>query len=94
MPRAALREEEIQDFRDRVVEVASALFVARGYEGVTFRALAEGLGCSPMTPYRYFSGKDEIFAAVRAAAYRRFAEALEGAGNRAELAPSDPLAAS
>jgi AcrR family transcriptional regulator len=79
MPRAALREEEIQDFRDRVVEVASALFVERGYEGVTFRALAEGLGCSPMTPYRYFQDKDDIFAALRAAAYNRFAAALEAA---------------
>ncbi len=32
-----------------------------------------------MTPYRYFKDKDEILAAVRAAAFDRFSEALEGA---------------
>jgi AcrR family transcriptional regulator len=32
-----------------------------------------------MTPYRYFKDKDEILAAVRAAAFDRFANALEKA---------------
>ncbi len=40
------------------------------------RQLAAELGCSPMTPYRYFKDKDEILAAVRAAAFDRFSEAL------------------
>ena len=87
MPRAALREDEIQDFRDRLVAVASTLFVERGYSGVTFRALAEGIGCSPTTPYRYFQDKDEIFAAVRTAAYEHFAATLEAAA----LPVLDPL---
>jgi AcrR family transcriptional regulator len=83
MPRAALSEIEIQDFRDRIVTVASSLFVKHGYEGVTFRALAQGLGCSPMTPYRYFRDKAAIFAAVRAAAYDHFAGVLETANDEA-----------
>jgi AcrR family transcriptional regulator len=32
-----------------------------------------------MTPYRYFRNKDEILAAVRTAAFDRFADALEAA---------------
>jgi AcrR family transcriptional regulator len=43
------------------------------------RQLAADLGCSPMTPYRYFKDKDEILAAVRTAAFDRFADALETA---------------
>jgi len=43
------------------------------------RQLAEALGCSPMTPYRYFRDKDEILAAVRAAAFDRFATVMEQA---------------
>ena len=43
------------------------------------RALARDLACSPMTPYRYFENKAEIFASVRTAAFHRFAEALQGA---------------
>jgi AcrR family transcriptional regulator len=39
-----------------------------------------------MTPYRYFRGKEDIFAAVRAGAFRRFADAQE----RAYAAERDP----
>ena len=87
MPRAALREDQIQEFRHRLIAVASTLFVEQGYSGVTFRALAEGLGCSPTTPYRYFENKDEIFAAVRTAAYEHFAATLEAAA----LPALDPM---
>ena len=43
------------------------------------RAMAEDLGCSPMTPYRYFKDKDEIFAAARAAGFRRLSELISEA---------------
>jgi AcrR family transcriptional regulator len=51
------------------------------------RQLAQALGVSPMTPYRYFADKDAILAAVRAAAFTRFAEALEAG----LAAPGDPV---
>ena len=51
------------------------------------RELAQALGVSPMTPYRYFKDKDAILAAVRTAAFTRFAEALEAA----LAAPGDPV---
>jgi AcrR family transcriptional regulator len=88
MPRAALTQPEIEAFRDEIIRAASRLFAERGYEAVTMRSLAAELGCSPMTPYRYFDGKDEIFAMVKADAYRRFADAEEGAAATA----ADPAA--
>jgi AcrR family transcriptional regulator len=86
-PRAALQPNEIELYRERLTEVASRLFGERGYEGVTLRAIARELGCSPMTPYRYFRDKREIFAAVRGAAHARFAEAQE----RALASATNPL---
>jgi AcrR family transcriptional regulator len=86
MGRRARAVEDIEAYRDRIVEVATGLFAKRGYAGVTFRSLAEGLGCSAMTPYRYFTDKDEIFAAVRRRAYDDFAEVQEAAA----AAPGDP----
>ncbi len=74
-----LSDHEIQGFRDRLVEAATRLIADRGYAALTLRSLARELGCSPTTPYRYFRDRDEIFAAVRAAAYREFAEAQEAA---------------
>lgn len=79
MPRAALSPEQIDDFRERLVAAATRLFARRGYDGVTLRAIASELGCSPMTPYRYFRDKAGIFAAVRTAAYASFADAQEAA---------------
>jgi AcrR family transcriptional regulator len=76
MPKA-LTEAEIQDFRLRLLSVAERAFADQGIEGVSVRQLAQELGCSAMTPYRYFRDKSEILAAVTAAALDRFSESLE-----------------
>jgi AcrR family transcriptional regulator len=79
VPRAALTEAEIEAFRKKTVRAATRLFAAQGYEAITMRAIASELGTSPMAPYRYFENKAEIFAMVRAEAYRRFASDQEAA---------------
>lgn len=70
MPRT-LSPQEIEEFRADLCRVAERLFAENGYDGVTMRALAAELGCSAMTPYRYFENKDEILAAVRTQAFVR-----------------------
>jgi AcrR family transcriptional regulator len=77
--RVALQEQEIDAFRERTAEVATQLFAERGYAAVSLRNIAQELGSSAMTPYRYFENKADIFAAVRERAYRRFIEAQEAA---------------
>jgi len=74
-----LSASEVDAFRARLCAVAQHRFAASGRDGVSMRQLADALGCSPMTPYRYFRNKDEILAAVRTAAFHRFAAALEKA---------------
>jgi AcrR family transcriptional regulator len=85
MPRA-LTDAEVKAFRDKLCAAATRRFAELGYQGVTIRGLATDVGCSPMTPYSYFKGKEEIFAAVRAAAFKRLADACE---NAARSAPDD-----
>ena len=77
MARPVLDESRVREFRDRLCEAALRLFAERGFEAVTLRALAAELDCSYATPYRYFSGKEEIFAALRDLCFRRFAEFLD-----------------
>ena len=74
-----LTEDDIADFRAELCRVATERFARHGYDGVTMRQLADVLGCSPKTPYRYFKDKADILATVRAAAFGRFADALEAA---------------
>lgn len=71
-----LSDLEIRKFRDELTEVATRRFAELGFAGVTMRALARELGCSPMTPYRYFASKEEVFQAVRTAAFRRLGERI------------------
>ncbi len=78
MPRV-LSPDDVSSFRERLCQAAERLFAEQGAESVTMRQLAADLGCSPMTPYRYFKDKDAILGAVRAAAFDRFADALEQA---------------
>ena len=78
MPRV-LTTTDLADFREKLIAAATKIFADKGREGFTMRELATELGVSAMTPYRYFKDKDEILAAVRADAFDRFADALEGA---------------
>ncbi len=78
-----LSATEVDAFRARLCAVAERRFAKQGVDGVSMRQLADALGCSPMTPYRYFRNKEEILAAVRTAAFDRFAAALEGAIGKA-----------
>jgi AcrR family transcriptional regulator len=87
MPRY-LTEQDIADFRNELCKVATERFARHGYEGVTMRQLAEALGCSPKTPYRYFKDKADILATVRAQAFSKFADALEKASAAAKV-PSE-----
>jgi len=85
MPRY-LTDQDIADFRAELCKVATERFARFGYEGVTMRQLAEALGCSPKTPYRYFKDKADILATVRAQAFAKFSDALE----KARADASDP----
>jgi AcrR family transcriptional regulator len=88
VPRAALAADDIAAFRRRAAAAAMHLFAEQGYDAVTMRAVAAALGVSAMTPYRYLAGMDELFALVRAEAFRRFADRLEAALAR----KGDPVA--
>ncbi|WP_176058803.1 TetR/AcrR family transcriptional regulator [Paraburkholderia sp. BCC1876] len=96
MPKT-LSADDIQQFREAMRRVAENAFATRGAQGVTMRELAKELGCSAMTPYRYFRDKDDILAMVRAAAFNRFALHLEAAAGNASgdnrLAVSDAYVA-
>jgi AcrR family transcriptional regulator len=77
--RPVLTAEEVAKSRADICRVAEVLFARHGVEGVTMREIAAELGWSSTTAYRYFKNKEEILAAVRAAAFGRFCEVIEKA---------------
>lgn len=76
MARSKLKKCDIDKFRERVCDVALALFAEHGREGVSLRALTRAMGCSHTTPYRYFDGIEAIFSAVRTRCFQRFEQFL------------------
>jgi AcrR family transcriptional regulator len=88
MPRA-LTKDQVESFREELVRAATRLFSEHGEEGVTLRAIANELGCSPMTPYRYFANKEEIFREVRVAGFEEFGRRV---GEAFASQPDDPVA--
>jgi len=88
VPRLSLSQDEIDAFRRRAADAAIGLFARDGYAAVTMRSVADALGVSPMTPYRYLAGKEALFGLVRAEAFRRFADRLEAALAKAGRDPT------
>ena len=74
-----LSSHAVREFRSNLCRVAARRFAEFGYAGVTLRALADELGCSRTTPYRYFKNKEQILWAVRADGFSRLAEVQEAA---------------
>ena len=89
-----LSEQEVNEFRRKLCRVAARRFAEFGYAGITLRALAQELGCSRTTPYRYFKDKEQILSAVRADGFLLLAETQEAAAEaepelERRLQPSD-----
>lgn len=79
MARTALTSAERDDFRERAALAGTRMLAEKGPDRLSMRAVATELGVSAMTPYRYFENKEHLIAAVRASAFRRFADRQEQA---------------
>ncbi|HUE62770.1 MAG TPA: TetR/AcrR family transcriptional regulator [Rhizomicrobium sp.] len=85
MPRI-LTQAHVDQFRNRLCDVAARLYFEMGHNDFNMRDLASRVGVSAMTPYRYFGDKDGILSAVRARGLARLADQLE------QSAPQGPAA--
>ncbi len=58
--RPVVSDEQRAQMRLRIEQVARALFKEEGYGQVSIRKIAKGVGCSPMTLYKYYDSKIDI----------------------------------
>lgn len=52
------------DRREQILDVATAIFARRGFQGATTRQIAERSGVTEAIIFRHFSSKDELYWAV------------------------------
>jgi AcrR family transcriptional regulator len=62
--------------RDAIVEAASAVFLASGFEGASMAEIAARVGGSKATLYGYFASKEELFLEVTHHEARRHIEPI------------------
>ncbi|GAA5058101.1 TetR family transcriptional regulator [Streptomyces similanensis] len=75
-PGPGLRERKKQRTRDALLRAALELFTTQGYERTTVDDVAEAVGVSQRTFFRYFPGKEEAAFAVQDIAEAHFVQAL------------------
>ncbi|MGN6259948.1 MAG: TetR/AcrR family transcriptional regulator [Ralstonia sp.] len=69
---------------DDAVNVATRLFIQKGYEGATFAQLTEAMGISPPSFYAAFGSKEMLFKRV----FDRYAEGIRAVRNEAVKQPT------
>jgi len=60
---------ETTNMRDRILAVATELFSAKGFEGVSIRNIANEVGVKLPTLYYYFKDKRDLYEEVESTAY-------------------------
>ncbi len=73
---------EPQSSRDKILDVAEALFARRGYAGVGLREVAETSGLSKSSLFHHFASKDQLYFEVLARALRGIRERFDAALRR------------
>ena len=76
--RRARSSDDRDAVRGRLCDAAARLFLEEGEAALSMRRLAAEVGCSAMAPYRHFADKEALVAAIRARAFGRLADALDG----------------
>ncbi|MFD3405665.1 TetR/AcrR family transcriptional regulator [Kribbella sp. NPDC058693] len=59
--RLGLRERKKRESRRRIADVASGLFIERGFDNVTIAEVAEAANVARMTVFNYFPRKEDLF---------------------------------
>jgi AcrR family transcriptional regulator len=73
------REQQKANLRRSILTTAGDLFLEHGYEGFSLRQVAEHIGYSATTIYRYFANKDDLLFAIVSEGFQQFEQALQAA---------------
>lgn len=79
------------NLRAELLDTAIDQLRETGAEDLSLRALARAIGVSQTAPYRHFSDKNELLAAMATRGYRDLLRALRSAGDEAGDCPRDQL---
>lgn len=76
-PSLARREQERADTRRKILDAAREMFVRRGYEATTMRAIAERIRYTPTAIYHHFRNKEALLTELTSQDFRALAQAFQ-----------------
>jgi len=79
------------NLRAELLDTAVEQLRASGTEALSLRALARAVGVSQTAPYRHFTDRGELLAALATRGYQSLLTALQDAGNNAPDSPQEQL---
>src|SRR6185369_13375110 len=71
------RSRERADTRQRILDAAREMFVRRGYEATTMRAIAERIRYTPTAIYHHFRNKEALLIELTSQDFRALAQAFQ-----------------
>ncbi len=87
MPKQARKPEEIELFKEKILNAALKLISEDGFNTLSMRKLGASLDIAAKTIYNYFENKDEIYLMVTARGFEELYKSLE----KANQFNSDPF---
>ncbi|WP_437903976.1 TetR/AcrR family transcriptional regulator [Sorangium sp. So ce327] len=81
------REQQKENLRGAILAAAGELFLEQGYEAFSMRQVAERIGYSATTIYRYYEDKDDLLFAIVHEGFSEFQRALVAAAE----STADPI---
>ncbi|KYF92071.1 porin [Sorangium cellulosum] len=81
------REQQRENLRGAILAAAGELFLEQGYEAFSMRQVAERIGYSATTIYRYYENKDDLLFAIVHEGFTEFQRELVAAAE----STADPI---
>jgi len=81
------------NLRAALIEAAGAILEAEGLEGLSLRAVARSVGVSQTAPYRHFTDREALLAAVAAEGFDDLLARIDRSVNPHADSPQDAVAA-
>ena len=79
------------NLRAELLDTALEQLRTAGTESLSLRAMARAIGVSQTAPYRHFTDKDELLAALATRGYQALLETLQKTGQSASESPKEQL---
>ncbi len=79
MPRTPRTLEEVDSFKQQILDVAAKIVIQEGFNNLSMRKIAAALGVTATTLYNYYKNKDEMYFYIRIRGFQLLQKFFENA---------------